>query len=59
VRRAVTMGYDVILAADGHMTIDVGALTFEQIIAHHNFTLHGLKAGARSVKVQPAAEILA
>src|SRR5208337_4108151 len=35
VRRAVSLGYDVVLAADGHTTADTGTLPFEQIIAHH------------------------
>jgi nicotinamidase-related amidase len=51
VRRAVSMGYDVTLVADGHMTEDSGALTFEQIIDHHNAVLDGLSAGLHSVRV--------
>jgi hypothetical protein len=58
VRRAVSLGYDVILAADGHMTADTGALPFEQIIAHHNALLDGFDAGEHEVFVRPSAEIL-
>jgi len=36
VRRAVSLGYDVTLAEDGHLTADSESLTFDQIIAHHN-----------------------
>ncbi|MGA2424585.1 MAG: cysteine hydrolase family protein [Terriglobales bacterium] len=57
VRRAVSLGYDVILAADGHMTADIGALGFEQIIAHHNAVLDGFGAGKHEVCVCPSAEI--
>lgn len=56
-RRAVSLGYDVILAADGHTTADMGALRFEQIIAHHNAVLDGFDAGAHEVRVCPSSEI--
>ncbi|MBV5324377.1 MAG: cysteine hydrolase [Rhodospirillaceae bacterium] len=49
-RRAVTMG-------DGHMTGDRGALTYDQIIAHHNLLLDGFDAGKRAVTVKKAAEV--
>jgi nicotinamidase-related amidase len=58
VRRAVSLGFDVSLAADGHMTEDSGALRFEQIIAHHNAVLDGFDAGRRSVTVRPCASLL-
>lgn len=58
VRRAVSLGYDVTLMADGHMTADSGALTFEQIIAHHNALLDGFDAGSHSVCVAPLKQIL-
>ena len=51
VRRAVSLGYDVTLVADGHMTADSGDLTFDQIIAHHNSLLDGFDAGSHSVRV--------
>jgi nicotinamidase-related amidase len=57
VRRAVSLGYDVSLAADGHMTEDSGALRFEQIIAHHNAVLDGFNAGRRRVSLQPCASL--
>lgn len=57
VRRAVSLGYDVILAADGHTTADTGTLRFEQIIAHHNALLDGFDAGEHEVRVCPASEI--
>ena len=56
-RRAVSLGYDVTLAADGHATADSGGLRFEQIIAHHNALLDGLDAGAHAITVTPIPEI--
>jgi len=56
-RSAVGRGYDVTLAADGHMTADSGALGFEQIIAHHNELLDGFDAGNKTVTVTPIAAI--
>lgn len=56
-RRAVSLGYDVTLVADGHMTADAGALTYEQIVAHHNATLDGFDAADHVVSVRPSAEI--
>ncbi|MGO7690285.1 isochorismatase family protein, partial [Rhizobium ruizarguesonis] len=43
VRRAVSLGYDVTLIADGHMTGDTATFTSSEIIAHHNETLDGFK----------------
>jgi nicotinamidase-related amidase len=56
-RRAVTVGYDVTLVADAHLTRDTTVLTAAQIIAHHNLVLDGFAAGAHSITVKPAAEI--
>lgn len=58
VRRAVSMGYDVVLPGDGHTTADAGALRFEQIIAHHNAVLDGFDAGGHGVRICPSSEIL-
>jgi nicotinamidase-related amidase len=56
-RRAVTLGYDVTLAADAHLTRDTPVLTAPQIIAHHNLLLDGFAAGIHSIKVTPTGEI--
>jgi len=58
VRRAVSLGYDVTLIADGHMTGDSGGLTCDQIIAHHNSLLDGFDAGSHSVRVLPLDEVI-
>ncbi|WP_374375405.1 cysteine hydrolase family protein [Dongia sp.] len=56
-RRAVTLGYDVTLVADGHTTADSGALTYDQIIAHHNRLLDGFDAGTKAIAVKKAEEV--
>ncbi|MBY6262152.1 cysteine hydrolase [Azospirillum sp. 412522] len=57
VRRAVSLGYDVTLLADGHTTADRGGLRLDQIVAHHNATLNGFGAGGRRVEVKAADTI--
>ncbi|MFS8147787.1 cysteine hydrolase family protein [Rhizobium sp. BR 249] len=57
VRRAVSLGYDVTLIADGHMTGDTATLTFSEIIAHHNETLDGFDAGKATAGIRSAADI--
>ncbi|MDN7243629.1 cysteine hydrolase family protein [Planococcus sp. N028] len=42
VRTATVIGFDVTLVGDGHSTATSIVLPAEQIIAHHNKTLHGL-----------------
>jgi Amidases related to nicotinamidase len=56
-RRAVSLGYDVTLVADGHTTADSEMFTVEQIVAHHNALLDGFDAGSAAVAVVPASEI--
>lgn len=41
VRTATISGFDVTLVGDGHSTTDSDTLSAEQIIKHHNETLHG------------------
>jgi nicotinamidase-related amidase len=57
-RRAVTLGYDVTLVADAHLTRDAGGLTASQIIAHHNLLLDGFGAGGHAIKVSATDEVL-
>ena len=56
-RSAVAHGFDVTLVGDGHTTADMGGLTFEQIIAHHNTLLDGFDAGRHTIRVTPAEQI--
>ncbi|CAM5403708.1 Cysteine hydrolase OS=Lysinibacillus sphaericus OX=1421 GN=LS41612_17175 PE=3 SV=1 [Lysinibacillus sphaericus] len=41
VRTATISGFDVTLVEDGHSTLGNAVLSSEQIIQHHNTTLHG------------------
>mgnify|MGYP003365156496 CR=1 FL=1 len=50
-RRAVSMGFDVLLLSDCHTTADFGLLTAEQIVDHHNRLLSGFDAGSKAVRV--------
>ena len=56
-RRATSLGYDVTLASDAHLTKDNGVLTAASIIAHHNLVLDGFGAGDHLVKVKPTDQI--
>ena len=58
-RRAVSLGFDVLLAADGHLNGGSAGLTFRQVIDHHNEVLDDFEAGARSVQVLPVAGLVA
>jgi nicotinamidase-related amidase len=54
-RRAMTLGYPVVLVADGHSTVDNGVLTAAQISAHHNRTLSNIESfGPRTIAVLAA-----
>jgi nicotinamidase-related amidase len=58
VRRAISLGYDVLLASDAHTTADSPTLKFEQIIAHHNAVLDGFGADKHEVRVMQSSEII-
>lgn len=57
VRQAISLGFDVILAQDGHSTEDSLTLGFEQIIEHHNAILSGIAAGPASVRLKTCADL--
>jgi nicotinamidase-related amidase len=57
-RRATSLGYDVMLASDAHLTRDNKVLTAANIIAHHNFVLDDFGAGDHVVRVKPTDEIV-
>ncbi len=57
VRRALALGYPVLLVADGHSTIDNGVLSAAQITAHHNTTLAHMTSFGPRVTVAPAGEV--
>jgi nicotinamidase-related amidase len=52
VRQAVSLGFNVILAQDGHTTEDTAELSFEQIIAYHAAVLSGIDAGEACVTLK-------
>ncbi|WP_281075335.1 cysteine hydrolase family protein [Klebsiella quasivariicola] len=54
VRRAVTLGFDVTLISDGHSTCDIGGLSYEQIIAHHNNILPVFKLNGHGINLLPS-----
>ena len=56
-RKAHELGYDVVLAADAHSTLDNGNMSAEDIIAEHNKDLAHLTGATARVDVKPAAEI--
>jgi nicotinamidase-related amidase len=56
-RRALALGYPVVLVADGHSTLDNGLLTAAQIIAHHSLTLSHIESFGPRVTPLPASEI--
>jgi nicotinamidase-related amidase len=57
-RRATTLGYDVTLVSDAHLTRDNVVLTAANIIAHHIFVLIGFGAGDHVIKTKHTAEIV-
>lgn len=57
VRRAMALGYPVVLVADGHSTFDNGVLLATQISAHHNKTLSSIESYGARTRVVPAADI--
>jgi nicotinamidase-related amidase len=57
-RRATSLGYDVTLAGDAHLTRDNEVFTAANIIAHHNLVLNHFGAGGHVVRVKPTDEIV-
>lgn len=56
-RRALALGYDVVLVADAHSTVDNGVLTAAQITAHHNTTLGNMSSFGKRAAIVAAAEV--
>lgn len=56
-RKALALGYPVILVSDGHTSAGNGAISPQQVIAHHNATLTNISSfGPKAVAV-PAEEL--
>ena len=57
VRRALALGYPVVLVADGHSTMDNAVLSAAQITAHHNTTLSHMTSFGPRVVAASASEV--
>ncbi len=57
IRRALALGYEVTLVADGHSTLDNAVLTAAQISAHHTATLSNITSFGRRVTPVAAADV--
>jgi nicotinamidase-related amidase len=57
-RRAVALGYDVVLAADAHTTHDQPYASAELIRRHHNATLPNLDGFGATIKAINASDIV-
>jgi nicotinamidase-related amidase len=58
VRRALALGYQVVLVADAHSTVDNGVLSAAQIIAHHNTTLSHITSFGPRARLAYAEEVI-
>ncbi|HEU4994270.1 MAG TPA: cysteine hydrolase family protein [Gemmatimonadaceae bacterium] len=56
-RRALALGYPVVLVSDAHSTLDNGILSAAQISAHHTTTLANLESFGPRVTPTAAAEL--
>ena len=56
-RRALALGYPVVLVADSHSTADICVLSAQQISAHHNETLSNITSFGPGVTLVPAREL--
>jgi nicotinamidase-related amidase len=56
-RRALALGYPVVLVADGHSTLNNSILSAAQISAHHNETLANISSFGPRVRAIPASDV--
>ena len=56
-RRAMALGYPVILVADGHTTEANPHLSVPQIIRHHNYALSNISSFGARVRAIPAQDV--
>lgn len=57
IRRALALGFPVILVADAHTSEGSAALSPAQVIAHHNDVLCNITSFGPRVRLAPAADI--
>jgi nicotinamidase-related amidase len=56
-RKALALGYPVVLVADAHTSAGNEALSPQQVIAHHNATLASITSFGPRVQVLPAKDL--
>lgn len=56
-RRALALGYPVILVADAHTSAGNAVIPAEQVIAHHNATLTNIESFGPQARAVPSADI--
>ena len=56
-RRALALGWPVLLAQDAHTSAGNAVLSPQQVIAHHNATLPAIRSFGVSIRALPAGEI--
>lgn len=56
-RRALALGYPVVLVSDGHTTLDNKHLSAAQIIEHHNETLSNIDSFGPVVRLEQALKV--
>ncbi len=57
IRRALALGYPVVLVSDGHTTVNNKHLLAAQIIEHHNETLSNISSFGPVVRLENALEV--
>jgi nicotinamidase-related amidase len=57
VRRALALGFEVVLVSDGHTSAGNAVLCAAQVIAHHNTTLSNIQSFGPRVRLQRADEL--
>ncbi len=56
-RRALALGYPVVLIADGHSSVGHADLSAELVVKHHNYTLSNITSFGPRVRLMRAAEL--
>ena len=57
-RRALALGYPVVLVTDGHSTLDNGILTADQIARHHTLTLANITSFGPRCRAIVSSEVV-
>lgn len=56
-RRALALGYPVVLIADGHSSVGHADLSADLVVKHHNHTLSNITSFGPRVRPVPAADV--